>query len=125
MIKNCLEHDHEWIVKADSHDKKYYVCEWCDAEMFEMKTKTDQDECTHEEGNKEVCDNLGTYHVASETCSKCGMSILDWDKPHPTQIEEIGKGNVVYRHDAANGLNILADKLNEVIRRLNKLGEEL
>ena len=35
--KKCDTQSHEWIVKADSVDKKYYECEWCEAEMQEIK----------------------------------------------------------------------------------------
>lgn len=38
----CTTQTHEWIVKADSHDKKYFECEWCDAEMQQPKDLTEK-----------------------------------------------------------------------------------
>lgn len=33
----CEKHDHEWIIQAKSGKKVYYECEWCDAEMQELR----------------------------------------------------------------------------------------
>ena len=35
--KKCGIYDHSWTLVADSYNKKYYECEWCDAEMQHPK----------------------------------------------------------------------------------------
>lgn len=60
------------VIEIDEHD-------------FEPLTDTPEQpvsgECEHEEGGKEEHDHLGTYHVGSETCCKCGAHMNDWEQP--------------------------------------------
>ncbi len=42
--KICDLYDHQWIVKADSADIKFYECEWCEAEMRQPKRGIEDNE---------------------------------------------------------------------------------
>lgn len=53
-----------------------------------ISQKEDKKECKHKLGDKEEHDNLGTYHIAGDTCVKCGKHIMDWDNPTPSPEKE-------------------------------------
>ena len=77
--------------------------------LLEIK---EQGECEHEEGDTEEHDSMGTYHVASGCCKKCGKSMLDW--AHPTKpVEKIDlTDSTIY-----NGYNPLVEKMPEITDR--------
>jgi hypothetical protein len=72
-------------------------------------------ECEHEEGGKEEHDHLGTYHVGSETCCKCGKHMNDWEQP----AQEIALLCGIDYSEITIGA--LTNKINELIEAVNEL----
>ena len=88
-----------------------------------LAQKEDRKECKHELGDKEEHDHLGTYHIAGDTCVKCGKHIMDWDNPTPSPLEGFEEIEEIEDYDGENMFNINPTKkaINKLIRNQKKL----
>ena len=77
------------LLEALSDKEEVKPCRGCELHALENMTgfipnkcvgdcKPKQEECEHEISSKQVHDNKGTYHIAGNTCLKCGLHELDW-----------------------------------------------
>lgn len=90
------------LLEALSDKEEVKPCRGCELHALENMTgfipnkcvgdcKPKQEECEHEISSKQVHDNKGTYHIAGNTCLKCGLHELDWGtKPEQEECKTCG-----------------------------------
>lgn len=88
------------LLEALSDKEEVKPCRGCELHALENMTgfipnkcvgdcKPKQEECEHEISSKQVHDNKGTYHIAGNTCLKCGLHELDWGtKPEQEECKK-------------------------------------
>lgn len=87
-----------------------------------LAQKEDKKECKHKLGDKEEHDNLGTYHIAGDTCVKCGKHIMDWDNPTPSPLKGFEKiESVHFGNDTYQTLENFYDSIKKLISNQKKL----